>query len=334
MTLPIRLAVATAFGLAACKIGGLFAGWQAGRGRTTSGTSGTGKSPGSLAASDPDYRRLVDLSRVSSMGELAGSLAHELNQPLTAITSNAQAALKYLDTDPANVAEVREILADVASDACRASALVRQIRALIRGEATQFAPVDLNAVIDDVMTLVRGDALSRDIVVMRRMAPSLPRVIGDPVQIQQVLLNLLLNAFDAIDARNTSDARGPGAGCAREVSVLAAEADGMVQVSVCDTGCGVASGELDNMFVPFVTSKPHGMGLGLSISRSIVERHGGYLQARNNEEGGMTFRFSLPPEAVLPDRGAGRTAAMGAAMHRSFSEGGRNERNNAEDLYR
>ncbi|WP_454764800.1 sensor histidine kinase [Cupriavidus campinensis] len=255
---------------------------------------------------DPDYASLMRSSRLSSMGELAGSLAHELNQPLTAIVSNAQAARQYLEADVVDVAEVREILKDVADEACRASATVRQIRALIKGESPVLVPTDIGNAIDQAIALVRGNALGRGIVLSRQVASPLPRVNGDAVQIQQLLLNLLLNACDAVD-------RGvPGSGEPREVTVLAHAEHGMVRIAVRDTGAGVPPSELADIFEPFVTSKPQGMGLGLSISRAIAARHGGTLEAWNNAGRGMTFQFSLPQEG-MPTRRAARMPWRGAA---------------------
>lgn len=270
--------------------------------------------------SEADLRRLIKLSRVSNLGELAGSLAHELNQPLTAIASNAQAALVYLQAGNRNPAQLCEILEDVSDDAGRAGTMVRQIRALINGEATAFVPVEVGPVIDAVLALVHGNARSRRISLTATCAAGLPRVVGDPIQIQQVLLNLLLNAFDAFDATDTTGATSAGVGsfgsgrsAAREVCVDVCAKDDRVQVSVRDLGCGAAESELATMFEPFMTTKPHGMGLGLSISRSIVARHGGELRACNNPMGGMTFHFTLVPEPGSHERPEIPTAQTASA---------------------
>jgi len=262
---------------------------------------------------DADYASLMRSSRLSSMGELAGSLAHELDQPLTAIVSNAQAARQYLASDVIDMDEVREILKDVNDEACRASATVRQIRALIKGESRVLGPLDIGTAIDEAVALVRGNALGRGIVLTRQVASPLPRVNGDAVQIQQLLLNVLLNACDAVD-------RGvPGSGTPREVTVTAGVADGMVQIAVRDSGAGVDPGDLEHIFEPFVTSKPQGMGLGLSISRAIAARHGGTLDAWNNADRGMTFQFSLPQEGLPTRRGV--SMPRGLAMAESSFKG-------------
>lgn len=282
--------------LGACCLLGAISVLTAGRALLRAGDdaprSGLRRRPPAHPHGNDDYASLSRVSRLSSMAELAGSLAHELNQPLTAIVSNAQAARRYLEADVLDMDELREIVKDVSDEACRASATVRQIRALINGESPALAPLDVVAVIDDVLSLVRGNALGRGIALMREVAAPLPRVNGDPVQIQQLLLNVLLNAFDAVERGNLA------AGMPREVTVRADADGGMVRISVRDTGTGVAPGELETIFEPFVTSRPQGMGLGLSISRSIAARHGGTLQARKNADRGMTFVFSLPEEGM------------------------------------
>lgn len=247
-----------------------------------------------------DYASLTRSSRLSSMGELAGSLAHELNQPLTAIVSNAEAARQYLEADVVETAEVREILKDVADEACRASATVRQIRALIMGESQVLMPLDIGAAIDDAISLVRGTALARGILLSRQIVSPLPRVNGDAGQIRQLLVNVLLNAFDAVD-RSVRASGEP-----REVAIRAHIERGMVRIAVRDSGVGVAAPELEDIFEPFVTSKPQGMGLGLSISRTIAARHGGTLRAWNNPDRGMTFEFSLPQQSMPTQHNADR----------------------------
>jgi len=294
----IRLAVAVAAVMSAAI--SAYAGISRRRARIKPDDAGTGlveesgcgnpTRPSGAATFDGDYRHMLRFSSVSSMGELAGSLAHELNQPLTAIVSNAQAAREYLDAGTPDKTEMREILEDIARDAYRASATVIRIRALIKGEAMQVQPFDVAACIDEVIALVQGNAQGRGIRISRRTDPSLSCVNGDPIQVQQVLLNLLLNAFDATEAAQSAGPRRP------EVAVLAELRQDLVQVSVCDRGCGVADAELERIFLPFVSTKPEGMGLGLAISRAVIERHGGHLHGWNNEDGGMTFRFSLPQE--------------------------------------
>jgi two-component system sensor kinase FixL len=230
------------------------------------------------------------LTRVSTLGELAGSLAHELNQPLTAILSNAQAAQRFMATEPINLAEVREILQDLVNDNHRASEVLRKIRALVKKGELEAAALSLASVVGDVALLVHSDAIVRGIRMCLNIAPQLPSIYGDKVQLQQVVLNLLLNAFEALESRSAHD---------RVVMVEATlDSAEMIRVAVRDRGPGLASDKLDKLFMPFFTSKREGLGLGLSISRSIVEMHGGRIWAENNEDQGATFYFTLPTGAA------------------------------------
>jgi two-component system, LuxR family, sensor kinase FixL len=229
-------------------------------------------------------QELAHLTRVSMLGELAASLAHELNQPLTAILSNAQAAQRFIDADPIDLDEVREILRDLVSDTNRASDILRRIRTLVRKGELELAPCSVASVIGDVALLVHSDAIARGIRVTLDIDPHLPLVRGDKIQLQQVVLNLLLNAFDATD-----DSDGE-----RHVAVSAArEGEDIVRVSVRDDGRGLPAAMMHQLFKPFCTSKRDGLGLGLSISRSIVEMHGGRIWAQNNATRGATLFFTL-----------------------------------------
>jgi PAS domain S-box-containing protein len=229
---------------------------------------------------------LAHIARVSTMGELAASLAHELNQPLTAILSNAQAAQRFIAANPADLEEVHEILKDIVQDNNRAGEIIRRLRAMVRKEKLEFVPLELAGVIRDVVQLVHSDAILHNIRVLLEINSGLPPVRGDKVQLQQVLLNLLLNAFDALKNSPADE---------RSVAVQA-ELDGgsILKVAVRDSGTGLNGGQLDKIFQPFFTSKPDGLGLGLSISRSIVEAHGGRLWVENNPDRGATFCFTLP----------------------------------------
>ncbi|WP_158935776.1 nitrogen regulation protein NR(II) [Burkholderia sp. S171] len=234
-------------------------------------------------------QQLAHLTRVSTLGELAGSLAHELNQPLTAILSNAQAAQRFLATEPVNLGEVREILHDLVDDTHRASEVIRKIRALVKKGDLEAAPLSVASVIRDVALLVHSDAIVRGIRMRVAVTPELPPVDGDKVQLQQVVLNLLLNAFDALESRPALD---------REVAIAVTLEEGdTLRVAVRDSGTGLAGNTFDKLFLPFFTSKRDGLGLGLSISRSIVEMHGGRIWAQNNEDHGATFYFTLPTGA-------------------------------------
>lgn len=241
-------------------------------------------------------QQLAHLTRVSALGELAGSLAHELNQPLTAILSNAQAAQRFMATRPINLVEVQEILRDLVEDNRRASEVIRKIRALAKKEELEAAPLGIASVIEDVALLVHSDAIIRGIRVCVNVAPGLPAVHGDKVQLQQVVLNLLLNAFDASECRPAQD---------RIVVVKAThDGKGSACITVSDRGRGVADDMFDKLFAPFVTSKRDGLGLGLSISRSIVDMHGGRIWAENNRDQGATFYVTLPATATV--KGASR----------------------------
>ena len=231
---------------------------------------------------------LAHVARITTMGELAASLAHELNQPLTAILSNAQAAQRFLNAEPADLEEVCEILKDIVKDNSRASEVIHRLRALARKEEPEFVPLELAAVIREVVTLIHSDAILHNFRVSCEFSAELPSTRGDRVQLQQVLLNLLLNAFDAMTD------------CSQDhrVVLVRAEADGaaMVRVTVRDHGCGLTSDKLGKIFQPFYTTKRDGLGMGLSISRSIVEAHGGRLWAENNSDSGATFYFTVPVE--------------------------------------
>ncbi|MEX3933102.1 nitrogen regulation protein NR(II) [Paraburkholderia phymatum] len=232
-------------------------------------------------------RELAHLTRVSMMGELAASLAHELNQPLTAILSNGQAAQRFMDKEPIDLAEVRDILKDIVDDSGRASEVIRRMRAFVKKEEQQqLANLDAGGLLRDVALLVHSDAVARGIHVSHVIDDGLPPVRGDKVQLQQVLLNLLLNAFDAV-----SECDAPS----RVVALFAQlDREGMVRIAVRDRGHGLTDDKLECIFKPFVTSKPQGLGLGLSISRSIVQMHGGRLWAETNPDRGVTFYIALP----------------------------------------
>jgi signal transduction histidine kinase len=231
-------------------------------------------------------RDLSHVGRVSTIGELTASLAHELNQPLTAILSNAQTAQDALEASPVNLAEIREILADIVEDDKRAGAVIHRLRGLLKKGTPEFTPLDVNEMVDEVARLVSGDAVARNVSVRLDLAPRLPPVWGDRVQLQQVILNLVVNGLDAIREL---------AGGERTLVLWTAEANpGAVTIGVRDSGTGIDETDLDHMFQAFYTTKADGLGMGLAIARSIVEAHGGRLTAKNNPEGGATFSFTLP----------------------------------------
>ncbi|HME60183.1 MAG TPA: ATP-binding protein, partial [Candidatus Binatia bacterium] len=231
---------------------------------------------------------LAHITRISTMGELSASLAHELNQPLTAILSNAQAALRFLSSKPSDIEEVREILEDIVKDNSRASEVIRQMRALVKKENIEFASLDLAALIRDVVVLLHSDAILQNIKISLLLDENLTSVLGDKVQLEQVVLNLLLNAFDAMKDCPALE---------REVKVRAEPyGASLIKVAVRDRGMGLSVDKLDKIFEPFYTTKGEGLGMGLSICRSIIEAHGGQLWADNNVDSGATFYFTLPVE--------------------------------------
>ena len=230
--------------------------------------------------------QLAHVTRISTLGELAASLAHELNQPLTAILSNAQAAQRFLNAKPAELKEVDEILEDIVTDNNRAGEVIRRMRALVKKEELDFAPINIVSVINDVVQLVHSDGILHNIHVELDCQDGLPHVRGDRVQLQQVILNLLMNAFDAMKDAPAAE---------RKVVVRAQAKDaGIVEISVRDRGTGLTGDSLSKIFQPFYTTKREGLGMGLPISRSILEAHGGRLWAKNNLDRGATFYFTVP----------------------------------------
>ena len=228
---------------------------------------------------------LAHLSRVALLAELSGSLAHELNQPLTAILSNAQAAQRFMAQQPPDLDEVRESLANIVESDKRAGEVIRRLRAMLRKEPAEFRPIDLNEIVQDVLRIVRSDLLNKSVDVHLDLHPGLPGGEGDRVQLQQVLLNLIVNASDAMRERLSG----------RELTVATRPATaGGMEISVSDLGRGIPEADLERIFSPFVTSKADGMGLGLAVCRTIIDSHGGRLWASNNRGAGATLRFWLP----------------------------------------
>jgi C4-dicarboxylate-specific signal transduction histidine kinase len=229
---------------------------------------------------------LAHVARVSTLGELSGSLAHEISQPLGAILRNAEAAQMLLRADAPDLEELRAIVADIRADDQRAGTIIERMRALLKRKTLELDPVSLQSLAQEVLALVRGDAISRRVTLECTVPDALPRVMADRVQLSQVLLNLLVNGIDAV-----ADANGR----ARRVAIEARRAgENTVEVLVADTGHGIAADMRARLFEPFVTNKPQGLGIGLAVSRTIVEAHGGKLSAQNNEQSGATFRFTLP----------------------------------------
>jgi signal transduction histidine kinase len=233
-------------------------------------------------------QELAHIGRVSAMGELTASVAHELNQPLTAILNNAEVAQQHLDATVPNLDEVREILADIVADDKRAAEVIRRLRALVRKGTLEHALLDINDVVSEVAELVRNDVVLRNVPMTVDLAAGLPAVRGDRVQLQQVVLNLVLNGLEAM--------LEPGAG-AHALAIRTSRAgDAAVRVEVQDAGVGIDVDEIERMFQPLYTTKPEGLGMGLAIARTIIDAHGGQLHAANNVGGGATFQFTLPAE--------------------------------------
>ena len=232
-----------------------------------------------------ELAHLAHLNRVSTMGELTASLAHEINQPLAAIVTNAQVCLRWLTRDVPNLEEVREAAELIARDGKRASDIISRIRALVRKTGSEKAPLDINQANEEVVHLTEDEALRKGVVLRTELAADLPFVLGDRVQLQQVLLNLIINGVEAM----SSVADGP-----RELLVYSRLYESkQVLVGVQDFGVGIEPENLKKIFDPFYTTKSQGMGMGLAISRSIVENHGGKLWASPNDGPGATFKFTL-----------------------------------------
>jgi PAS domain S-box-containing protein len=229
---------------------------------------------------------LAHVARVSIMGHLSASLAHELNQPLTAILSNARAGLRFMASDPPQIDEIRPILEDIVEANTRAADIIRGMRTFLRKEETpEFASLDVATLISDVLALLHSDAIAQDVRVTVVLDERLPPARGDRVQLQQVLLNILLNAFDVVKECPPDE---------RQVT-LRAERDGAtLRVAISDSGPGLTGEALDRVFQPFYTTKADGLGMGLPICRTIIEAHGGSLWAENNPQRGATFYFTVP----------------------------------------
>jgi PAS domain S-box-containing protein len=229
-------------------------------------------------------RSLAHVSRLALLGELTAMVAHEINQPLGAILTNADAAVMLLASESPPLDEIRQILDDIRQSDLRADEAIRRIRALLRRRELQIQPLDLGETVASVLRLAAGDALERRVRVRNKPGAPLPLVLGDRIHLQQVLLNLIVNAMDAM--KDVPEE-------ARELTIETQAAGAMVEVAVIDRGHGLAIEKLPTLFDSFVTTKEDGMGLGLSIARSIVEAHAGRIWAENNPGGGATFHFSV-----------------------------------------
>ncbi|MCK1513184.1 PAS domain S-box protein [Bradyrhizobium sp. 190] len=229
---------------------------------------------------------LAHANRVATMGQLTASIAHEVNQPISAAVTNAQAALRWLSADPPNLQEVRQSLGLIVDDAARAGEVIGRIRGLVNKAPLRRESIDINNAVLDVIALIRSEVLKHGLSLQTDLATCLPLVEGDRVQLQQVLLNLIMNARDAMSCLVEETG---------ELSIsTSSEVSDCVLVSVRDTGAGVHPNMVDRLFEAFYTTKPEGMGMGLAICRSIIEAHGGRLWVTANKPRGAAFQFSLP----------------------------------------
>ncbi len=228
---------------------------------------------------------LTYVSRLVTLGELSASLAHELNQPLTAILSNAQAARRYLGSDPTDLDELNEILDDIIKDDKRAADIIKRLRSLMRKEEIQYISLDINEVIRGVAKIVNRETIARDVQLEMDLTNGLPDVQGNTIHLEQVVLNLILNGIEAME---TFDSK------LKHLKISTVKHDKeSVRVSVQDKGTGIDDTQLASIFEAFYTTKSEGIGIGLSICRSIIEEHGGKLWAENNPDRGATISFKV-----------------------------------------
>jgi signal transduction histidine kinase len=225
------------------------------------------------------------VGQMLALGEMAAALAHELKQPLAAILANAQAAQRFLASDTPNLEEIREILADICEADQLAVGILSRVRAQMGRSAPDVVPLDLNEFIQGVVDSLEGDMRRHRVRIERELDPAQPWVRGDAVHLQQALLNLIRNAVQAMETTPDDE---------RRLTVRTCRIAGAVEVAVQDRGCGIPEDRLSQIFKSFYTTKPSGMGIGLTVTRSVVELHGGRLWATNNTDRGATLRFTLP----------------------------------------
>ncbi len=231
--------------------------------------------------------KLADVTRTQAMGELAAAIAHEVNQPLTAIVTNGNFSLRQLESAPPNPDELRAAIREIVNDGTRASAVISRIRGLLMKGAVKRTELDINQIIQEVIILLRNELIRNRVHLRTELAANLPLVQGDPVQLQQVLINLITNAVEAMRLSTEQP---------RELLIRSAKNPDGVLVQVQDFGPGIGPALSDRIFEPFFTTKTEGIGMGLSISRSIIESHGGKLSIMPASQGAL-FQFTLPVDS-------------------------------------
>jgi C4-dicarboxylate-specific signal transduction histidine kinase len=232
---------------------------------------------------------LARVTRVTTLGELAASIAHEVNQPLAAVVANAEACLRWLDRATPDLDAVRRSVEWVIDDGNRASEVIRRVRALANKADTEKVPLDVNDVVMETIGLVQRELFSHQVSLRMELAPTLPTILGDRVQLQQVIINLVMNGIEAMQSATDRP---------RELLIQSRQHERqLVLVSVTDCGVGISAENADQLFNAFFTTKSSGMGMGLSICRTIMEAHGGRLWATANIPRGATFQFTLPVNA-------------------------------------
>lgn len=230
--------------------------------------------------------RMTHVSRMATMGEMAAGIAHELNQPLSAIATYARAAERFLQADPPDMEETLAALREIGSEALRAGEIIKRLRQLVGGRPTRHEATDLNSVVSDLGVLAQADGRVHKTQIEFELAPGLPPVSGDRIQLQQMILTLVRNALEALSESPIAD---------RRISVRTGRLpDGRIELAVCDNGPGVAPEMIDRLFIPFTTSKPSGTGLGLAISQTIAQAHRGTIGHRPMSPSGACFFVRLP----------------------------------------
>jgi C4-dicarboxylate-specific signal transduction histidine kinase len=231
---------------------------------------------------------LAHVARITTLGEMAASIAHEVNQPLAAIVNNANACRRWMRAEPDNAEKIGASIDNIVDDANRASAIVNRVRALATRAESKRSRIEINHVVQDVLALMHVRLHESRIAVRTDLADGLPLILGDGIQLQQVVLNLVANAVDAINTATAGE---------REIHIQSSKFNTRgVRIRIADTGTGLDPEVTPDLFEAFYSTKPHGMGMGLSICRSIIEAHGGYIGAEPNEPHGSTFYFTLPGE--------------------------------------